>query len=92
MLCFSLFQTIEAEDPSLEKGENAGSVKKSESELEQEESLMKGLRRRSTRRSMKKTGEKNDDADVKNNSPVSIFAELLVNFSFFQLSVFMLLL
>ncbi|XP_050564999.1 ATP-dependent translocase ABCB1-like [Cygnus atratus] len=62
-------QTIEAEDPSLEKGENAGSVKKSESELEQEESLMKGLRRRSTRRSMKKPGEKNDDADVKNNSP-----------------------
>uniref|UniRef100_A0A8B9TMI8 Phosphatidylcholine translocator ABCB4 n=1 Tax=Anas platyrhynchos TaxID=8839 RepID=A0A8B9TMI8_ANAPL len=40
---------------------NAVSVKKSESELEQEESLMKGLRRRSTRGSMKKTGEKNDD-------------------------------
>ncbi|XP_068529975.1 ATP-dependent translocase ABCB1-like isoform X1 [Anas acuta] len=62
-------QTIEAEDTSLEKGENAVSVKKSESELEQEESLMKGLRRRSTRGSMKKTGEKNDDADMKNNSP-----------------------
>uniref|UniRef100_A0A8B9THA1 Multidrug resistance protein 1 n=1 Tax=Anas platyrhynchos TaxID=8839 RepID=A0A8B9THA1_ANAPL len=57
--------------------QNAVSVKKSESELEQEESLMKGLRRRSTRGSMKKTGEKNDDADMKNNSPVSIFAELL---------------
>uniref|UniRef100_A0A8B9TLP4 Phosphatidylcholine translocator ABCB4 n=1 Tax=Anas platyrhynchos TaxID=8839 RepID=A0A8B9TLP4_ANAPL len=41
--------------------QNAVSVKKSESELEQEESLMKGLRRRSTRGSMKKTGEKNDD-------------------------------
>lgn len=92
MLCFSLFQTIEAEDTSLEKGENAVSVKKSESELEQEESLMKGLRRRSTRGSMKKPGEKNDDADMKNNSPVSIFAELLVNFSFFLLSVFMMLL
>uniref|UniRef100_A0A8C3GPQ2 Phosphatidylcholine translocator ABCB4 n=1 Tax=Cairina moschata TaxID=8855 RepID=A0A8C3GPQ2_CAIMO len=62
-------QTIEAEDTSLEKGENAVSVKKSESELEQEESLMKGLRRRSTRGSMKKTGEKNDEADMKNNSP-----------------------
>ncbi|KAM9200099.1 ATP-dependent translocase ABCB1-like isoform 1-T1 [Mergus octosetaceus] len=62
-------QTIEAEDTSLEKGENAVSVKKSESELEQEESLMKGLRRRSTRGSMKRPGEKNDDVDKKNNSP-----------------------
>ncbi|XP_074721034.1 ATP-dependent translocase ABCB1 isoform X1 [Strix uralensis] len=62
-------QAIEAEVPSSEKDENALSVKKSESEPEFEESLTKGLRRRSTRRSMKKPGAQNDDPDEKTSSP-----------------------
>uniref|UniRef100_A0A8C3KQV7 ATP binding cassette subfamily B member 1 n=1 Tax=Calidris pygmaea TaxID=425635 RepID=A0A8C3KQV7_9CHAR len=62
-------QAIEAEDPSSEKHENALSVKKSESEPEFEESLTKGLRRRSTRRSMKKPGAQNGDPDEKTSSP-----------------------
>uniref|UniRef100_A0A8C4P4Z9 Phosphatidylcholine translocator ABCB4-like n=1 Tax=Dromaius novaehollandiae TaxID=8790 RepID=A0A8C4P4Z9_DRONO len=41
------------------------------SEPELGESLMKGLRRRSTRRSFRKPGEKNDDPDVKTNLPDS---------------------
>ncbi|NWV15009.1 MDR1 protein, partial [Ptilonorhynchus violaceus] len=62
-------QAIEAEVPSSEKDENARSVKNSESEPEFEESLTKGLRRRSTRRSMNKPGEQNDDLDEKKSSP-----------------------
>ncbi|KAM6421909.1 ATP-dependent translocase ABCB1 [Rhynochetos jubatus] len=60
-------QTIEAEVPSSEKGENALGVKKSESEQEFEEFLPKGLRRRSTRRSMRKPGAY--DPDEKMSSP-----------------------
>ncbi|KAM6277328.1 ATP-dependent translocase ABCB1-like [Spheniscus humboldti] len=62
-------QTIEAEVPSSEKDENALSVKKSESETEFEESLTKGLRRRSTQRNMKKPGAQNYDPDEKTSSP-----------------------
>ncbi|XP_076187711.1 ATP-dependent translocase ABCB1-like isoform X3 [Aptenodytes patagonicus] len=62
-------QAIEAEVPSSEKDENALSVKKSESETEFEESLTKGLRRRSTRRNMKKPGAQNYDPDEKTSSP-----------------------
>uniref|UniRef100_A0A8C4JCN9 Phosphatidylcholine translocator ABCB4-like n=1 Tax=Dromaius novaehollandiae TaxID=8790 RepID=A0A8C4JCN9_DRONO len=51
--------------------ESVLSVKKSGSEPELGESLMKGLRRRSTRRSFRKPGEKNDDPDVKTNLPDS---------------------
>ncbi|XP_068260557.1 ATP-dependent translocase ABCB1-like [Nyctibius grandis] len=58
-------QAIEGEVPSSEKDENALSVKKSESEPEFE----KGLRRRSTRRSMKKPGAQNNDPDEKRSSP-----------------------
>nr|XP_009918408.1 PREDICTED: multidrug resistance protein 3-like [Haliaeetus albicilla] len=61
-------QAIEAEVPSSED-ENALSDKKSESEPEFEESLTKGLRRQSTRRSMKKPGAQNDDPDEKTSSP-----------------------
>uniref|UniRef100_A0A8C0FPH3 ATP binding cassette subfamily B member 1 n=1 Tax=Bubo bubo TaxID=30461 RepID=A0A8C0FPH3_BUBBB len=49
--------------------QNALSVKKSESEPEFEEYLTRGLRRRSTRRSMKKPGAQNDDPDEKTSSP-----------------------
>ncbi|NXN74660.1 MDR1 protein, partial [Himantopus himantopus] len=65
-------QAIEAEVPSSEKDENALSVKKSESEPayeEMREELWKGLRRRSTRSSMKKPGAQNDDPDDKTSSP-----------------------
>ncbi|XP_063268876.1 ATP-dependent translocase ABCB1 [Prinia subflava] len=62
-------QTIEAEVPSSENHDNADSVKNSESEAEFEESLTKGLRRRSTRRSMKKPGEQNDSPDEEKTSP-----------------------
>ncbi|XP_072707607.1 ATP-dependent translocase ABCB1 isoform X2 [Ciconia boyciana] len=62
-------QAIEAEVPSSEKDDNALSVKKSESESEFEESLTKGLRRQSTRRSMKKPEVQNDDPDEKTSSP-----------------------
>ncbi|KAM6088819.1 ATP-dependent translocase ABCB1 isoform 1-T3 [Chlamydotis macqueenii] len=62
-------QAIEAEVTSSEEDENTLSVKKSESEPEFEESFTKGLRRRSTRRSMKKPGAQNDDADDKTSSP-----------------------
>ncbi|KAJ7408592.1 Multidrug resistance protein 1A [Willisornis vidua] len=62
-------QAIEAEVPSSEKEKNALSVKNSDSEPEFEESLTKSLRRRSTRRSMKKTGEQNEDPDEKKGSP-----------------------
>lgn len=85
--CSSLFQSIEAEVPSSEKDENALSVKKSESEPEFEESLTRGLRRRSTRRNTKKPGAENEDTDEKESSPVSIFAELLMNFDSFQQSI-----
>ncbi|NXO51029.1 MDR1 protein, partial [Aramus guarauna] len=61
-------QAIEAEVPS-EQDENALTDKKCESETEFEESLTKGLRRRSTRRSMKKPGAQNDDPDEKVSSP-----------------------
>ncbi|XP_053914028.1 ATP-dependent translocase ABCB1 isoform X2 [Cuculus canorus] len=58
-------QAIEAEAPSSEEDENALSVKKSESEPEFEESLTRGLRRRSTRRSMRKPAAQIDDSDEK---------------------------
>ncbi|POI25012.1 hypothetical protein CIB84_011238, partial [Bambusicola thoracicus] len=61
-------QAIETEDPSSEKGENAVSVKKSGSQSNLDESLKKGLRRGSTRRSMRKPGEPND-TDGKDSSP-----------------------
>ncbi|OXB84706.1 UNVERIFIED_CONTAM: hypothetical protein H355_001183 [Colinus virginianus] len=61
-------QAIETEDPSSEKGENAVDVKKSGSESILDESLKKGLRRGSTRRSMKKPGEPNS-ADGEGSSP-----------------------
>uniref|UniRef100_A0A663E1E6 ATP binding cassette subfamily B member 1 n=1 Tax=Aquila chrysaetos chrysaetos TaxID=223781 RepID=A0A663E1E6_AQUCH len=64
----ALDKAIEAEVPSSED-ENALSIKKSESEQEFEESLTKGLRRQSTRRSMKKPGAQNDDPDEKTSSP-----------------------
>ena len=70
--------SIETEDPSSEKSENAVSVKRSGSQSNLDESLKKELRRGSTRRSMKKPGEPND-TDEKGSSPVSIFVELLVN-------------
>ncbi|NWU88536.1 MDR1 protein, partial [Upupa epops] len=60
-------QAIEAEVPS-EKDENALSVKKSESEPECEESLTIGLRRRSTRRSIKRPAAQNDESDEKTSS------------------------
>uniref|UniRef100_A0A672U8B8 ATP binding cassette subfamily B member 1 n=1 Tax=Strigops habroptila TaxID=2489341 RepID=A0A672U8B8_STRHB len=62
-------QTIEAEVPSSEKDENALGVKNSEPEPEFEESLKRGLRRHSTRRSMKKPGAQNEDTDEKKSSP-----------------------
>ncbi|XP_039914086.1 ATP-dependent translocase ABCB1 isoform X2 [Hirundo rustica] len=62
-------QAIEAEVPSSENYENARSVKNSEYEPEPEESLTKGLRRRSTRRSMKKPGEQNESLDEEKTSP-----------------------
>ncbi|NXD36010.1 MDR1 protein, partial [Copsychus sechellarum] len=55
--------------PSSENYENVRSVKNSESELEFEESLTRGLRRRSTRRSMKKPGGQNDSPDEEKASP-----------------------
>ncbi|OXB67674.1 hypothetical protein ASZ78_015206 [Callipepla squamata] len=61
-------QAIETEDPSSEKGENAVDVKKSGSESILDESLKKGLRRGSTRRSMKKPGEPNS-TDEEGSSP-----------------------
>ncbi|NXO70839.1 MDR1 protein, partial [Phainopepla nitens] len=62
-------QAIEAEVPSSETYENVLSVKNSESEPEYEEPLTKGLRRRSTRKSMKKPGEQNDGPDEEKTSP-----------------------
>uniref|UniRef100_A0A8C3P4M8 ABC-type xenobiotic transporter n=1 Tax=Cyanoderma ruficeps TaxID=181631 RepID=A0A8C3P4M8_9PASS len=56
-------QTIEAEAPSSGNYENVRGVENSKSEPEFEEPLTKGLRRRSTRRSMKKPGEQNDSPD-----------------------------
>ncbi|XP_039567137.1 ATP-dependent translocase ABCB1 [Passer montanus] len=55
--------------PSSENYENVLSVKNSEAEPDSEESLTRGLRRRSTRRSMKKLGEKNDSPDEEKTSP-----------------------
>uniref|UniRef100_A0A669QYV9 ATP binding cassette subfamily B member 1 n=1 Tax=Phasianus colchicus TaxID=9054 RepID=A0A669QYV9_PHACC len=57
------------------------SVSGSQSNLD--ESLKKGLRRGSTRRSMKKPGEPND-TDGKGSSPVSVFAEELPPVSFLK--------
>ncbi|KAJ7413607.1 hypothetical protein BTVI_42967 [Pitangus sulphuratus] len=62
-------QAIEAEVPSSEKDEKALSVKKCDSEPEFGESFTRGLRRRSTRRSMKERGEQDDDSDEKKSSP-----------------------
>ncbi|KAM6315134.1 ATP-dependent translocase ABCB1-like [Aegotheles albertisi] len=62
-------QAIEAEAPSSDQDENALGVKNSESEPEFEESLSKGLRRRSTRRSVKNSGAQNGDSDEKISSP-----------------------
>nr|CDM63410.1 multidrug resistance protein 1 [Pyrrhula pyrrhula] len=55
--------------PSSENYENVRSVKNSESEPGSEESLTRGLRRRSTRRSMKRPGEQNDSPDEEKSSP-----------------------
>ncbi|KAM7037261.1 ATP-dependent translocase ABCB1 [Passerculus sandwichensis] len=55
--------------PSSENYENLHSVKSSESVPDSEESLTGGLRRRSTRRSMKKPGEQNDSPDEEKSSP-----------------------
>ncbi|XP_056339286.1 ATP-dependent translocase ABCB1 isoform X2 [Oenanthe melanoleuca] len=55
--------------PSSENYENVRSVKNSESEPEFEESLTRGLRRRSTRRSMRKPGEQSDSPDEEKASP-----------------------
>ncbi|KAM9304344.1 ATP-dependent translocase ABCB1-like [Morus bassanus] len=60
-------QAIEAEVPSSEK--DALSVKKSESDPEFEESLTKGLRRRSSQRSMENPGARSGDSDEKSSSP-----------------------
>ncbi|KAK2531311.1 multidrug resistance protein 1 [Columba livia] len=62
-------QAIEAEVPSSENNENAFSVTTSEFKPEFQESLSKGLRRRSTRRSTKNPGAENDDPDEKKSSP-----------------------
>ncbi|XP_065485891.1 ATP-dependent translocase ABCB1-like isoform X2 [Caloenas nicobarica] len=62
-------QAIEAEVPSSENNENALSVTTSEFKPEFQESLPKGLRRQSTRRSMKNPGAENDDPDEKKCSP-----------------------
>ncbi|XP_066054219.1 ATP-dependent translocase ABCB1 isoform X1 [Chamaea fasciata] len=62
-------QAIEAEAPSSENYENVRSVKNSESDPEFDESLTKGLRRRSTRRSIKKPGEQNNSPDEEKTSP-----------------------
>uniref|UniRef100_A0A8C3NLY3 Phosphatidylcholine translocator ABCB4 n=1 Tax=Geospiza parvula TaxID=87175 RepID=A0A8C3NLY3_GEOPR len=51
---------------------NICSVKSSESEPASEESLTRGLRRRSTRRSTKKPGEQNDSPDEEKTSPVKL--------------------
>ncbi|KAI1242690.1 hypothetical protein IHE44_0000229 [Lamprotornis superbus] len=61
--------------PSSENYENVRSVKNSESELEFEEPLTRGLRRRSTRRSMKKPGEQNDRLDEEKASPGFTFGK-----------------
>ncbi|XP_037984437.1 ATP-dependent translocase ABCB1 isoform X2 [Motacilla alba alba] len=55
--------------PSSENYENVRSVKNSESGPDSEESLTRGLRRRSTRRSMKKPGGQNDSSDEEKTSP-----------------------
>ncbi|KAM6281047.1 ATP-dependent translocase ABCB1-like [Porphyrio hochstetteri] len=60
-------QAIEAEVPS-ENDENALSVKKSDSDPEFVDSFTKGLRRRSTRRSLKRPGA-DDEADENISSP-----------------------
>uniref|UniRef100_A0A8C5TA38 Phosphatidylcholine translocator ABCB4 n=1 Tax=Malurus cyaneus samueli TaxID=2593467 RepID=A0A8C5TA38_9PASS len=61
-------QAIDAEVPSSENGENAHGILSGESEPEFGESST-GLRRRSTRRSMKKPGEQNDGTDEEKTSP-----------------------
>ncbi|NXA55097.1 MDR1 protein, partial [Nothocercus julius] len=67
---FVNMQTIGTDIQSPENDENVLSAKKSASESELDESLMRGgLRRRSTRKSFRKPGEKNDDPDVKTNLP-----------------------
>ncbi|XP_016151870.1 PREDICTED: multidrug resistance protein 1 [Ficedula albicollis] len=55
--------------PSSENYENVRSVKNSESEPEFKEPLTRGLRRRSTRRSMKKPGGQSDSPDEEKASP-----------------------
>uniref|UniRef100_A0A8C9NBQ8 ATP binding cassette subfamily B member 1 n=1 Tax=Serinus canaria TaxID=9135 RepID=A0A8C9NBQ8_SERCA len=55
--------------PSSENYENVHSVKNSECEPGSEEPLTRGLRRRSTRRSMKKPGEQSDSPDEEKASP-----------------------
>ncbi|XP_050194817.1 ATP-dependent translocase ABCB1 [Myiozetetes cayanensis] len=62
-------QAIEAEVPSSEKDEKALSVKNRDSEPEFGESFTRGLKRRSTRRSMKERAEQDDDSDEKKSSP-----------------------
>ncbi|XP_042744187.1 ATP-dependent translocase ABCB1 isoform X3 [Lagopus leucura] len=58
-------QAIETEDPSSEKDENTVSIKRNGSPSNLDESFKKGLRRGSTRRSMKKP----NDTDGKDGSP-----------------------
>ncbi|KFO56227.1 Multidrug resistance protein 1, partial [Corvus brachyrhynchos] len=70
-------QAIEAEVPPSEDDENAHSAKNSGSEPEFEESLTTGLRRRSTRRSMKKPGEQNNGPDEEKTSPVTSFLKIM---------------
>ncbi|XP_010222845.1 PREDICTED: multidrug resistance protein 1-like [Tinamus guttatus] len=71
---FVNMQTIGTDVELSENDENVLSAKKSVSESELDESLMRGgLRRRSTRKSFRRPGEKNDDPDVKAKLPVSTF-------------------
>ncbi|KAF4800616.1 Multidrug resistance protein 1 [Turdus rufiventris] len=55
--------------PSSENYENIHGIKNSKAEPEFEDSLTRGLRRRSTRRSLKKPGEQNDSPDEEKISP-----------------------
>uniref|UniRef100_A0A8B9NZN4 Multidrug resistance protein 1 n=1 Tax=Apteryx owenii TaxID=8824 RepID=A0A8B9NZN4_APTOW len=72
-------QTIGTDVQSSEKDESVLSVKKSVSEPELGESLMKGLRRRSTQRSFRKPGEKNDDPDDSELPPASFLKIMKLN-------------
>ncbi|NXX42987.1 MDR1 protein, partial [Tricholaema leucomelas] len=62
-------QAIDAEVPDSEKDENALSAQRKELEADSEETLARSLRRRSTRRSMKKPGAQSEDPEEKATSP-----------------------